>query len=124
MNDSKIEFIVFGSRQQLAKLNISHLDVNNIQVDSSDCVKYLGVLLDANLNLKRHITQKCKVASFNLYRIRSIRKYLTQEACCSLILGTVIVHLDYANGLFAGLPDVDNQTPPADTDDSGEDCTG
>ncbi len=61
-------------------------------MDFSDCVKYVGVLLDANLNLKRHITQKCKVASFNLYRLRSIRKYLTQEACASLILGTVIVH--------------------------------
>ncbi len=84
-NDSKTEFINFGSRQQLAKLNISHLDMNNIQVDSSGCIKYLGVVLHANLNLKRHIIQKCKVASFNLcrYGIRSIRKYLTQEACLS-----------------------------------------
>ena len=107
MNESKTEFIVFGSRQQLMKSTITSLNVNNVQVEVSESIKYIGVYLDKNLNFKKHITAKCKVASFNLFRIRNIRKYLTQEACTALVLGLVVVHLDYANGLFAGLPEVD-----------------
>ena len=35
-----------------------------------------------------------------------IRKYLTKEACTTLVLGLVMVmiHLNYANGLYVGLP--------------------
>ena len=107
MNDSKTEFIMFGSRQQLLKLTSTSIYVNNCQVEMSNSVKYLGVQLDMNLNLKKHITNKCKVACLNLYRIKSIRKYLNQSTCSTLMLGLVVVHLDYANGLYAGLPDID-----------------
>ena len=107
MNDSKTEFIVFGSQRQITKLNTSSIKVNDTNVEASNSVKYLGVHLDANVNLKKHVTSKCKIASLNLFRIRAIRKYLTQEACASLVLGLIVVHLDYANGLFIGLPNVD-----------------
>ena len=107
MNDSKTEYIVFGSRQQLNKLCSTTLNVNDTPIEASDCVKYLGVYLDKNLNLKQQITAKCKVACLNLFRIKNIRRYLTQEACKVLVLGLVIVHLDYANGLYVGLPKKD-----------------
>ena len=107
MNDSKTELIIYGSRQQLKNLSIGSLKVNETSVTTSDFIKYLGVYLDQNLNLKRHITTKCRVASINLYRIRNIRKYLTKDSCTVLMLGLVLVHLDYVNSLFVGLPQVD-----------------
>ena len=107
MNDSKTEYIIFGSRQQLLKLQSTSLNVNDIEVKASNSVKYFGVHLDNNLSLKKHIKAKCRVASLNLYRIRNIRRYLTQDASNALILGLVIVHLAYANGLYIGLPNVD-----------------
>ena len=70
---------------QLIKSTVTSLTVNNTEVD---------VHLDKNLNFKKHITANCKVASFNHFRIRNIRKYL-------------MVHLEYAIGLFLGLPEVD-----------------
>lgn len=106
MNDSKTEFIVFGSRHQLNKALITSLNVNSELVNASDSVKYLGAHLDRNLNLKHHVAMKCRVASQNLFRLKNIRKYLTQEACNTFVLGLVVVHLDYANGLFIGLPAV------------------
>ena len=65
MNDSNNEFITFGTRQQLHKLSTSTLDVNDTLIKASDMMKYLGVHLDKILDLKLHITTKCKVASFN-----------------------------------------------------------
>ena len=37
-------------------------------------------------------------------RLFNIRRFLTKDACHSLVLGLVISHLDYANVLFMGLP--------------------
>ena len=48
---------------------------------------------------------KCKIAMWNLYRIKHIRHCLTREACHTLVLGLVISHLDYANIIFLKLPD-------------------
>ena len=107
INDSKTEFIIYGSRQQFKNLSIDSLKVNQTSVTASDFIKYLWVYLDQNLNLKKHITAKCPVASINLYRIRNILKYLTKETCTVFMLGLVLVHLDYANSLFVGLPQVD-----------------
>ena len=43
----------------------------------------------------------------NLQHIKNIRHLLTQDATETLVLGTVMFHLDYCNGILAGLPDVE-----------------
>ena len=73
----------------------------------ADKIKYLGVLLDRQLNLKQHITSKCQIAMLNIQCIKNIRHLLTQESTEILVLRTVMSHLDYCNGILASLPDVD-----------------
>ena len=107
MNESKTEFILFGSSRQLQKCNTNTLNVNGTDVSRSDTIKYLGVNLDQELQLRSHIITKCRIASLNLFRIKSIRKHLTDESCKQVIHGLVISHLDYANALYMGLPDKD-----------------
>jgi hypothetical protein len=54
-----------------------------------------------------HSNKKCGIAMKNLLKIRQIRKYLTTDACHTLVRGLVISHLDYANSLLLGLPECD-----------------
>ena len=42
---------------------------------------------------------------WNLQRLKAIHPFLTTEACHTLVRGIVCAHLDYANAVFAGLPD-------------------
>ena len=74
-------------------------------MDKTDCIKYLGVWLDDTLSLKQHTTQKCRTAMWNLQRLKAIHPFLTIEACHTVVRGIVCAHLDYANGIFAGLPE-------------------
>ena len=46
MNDSKAEFILFGSRQELQKVSTNTPIVNSTLIKSSEHIKYLGVHLD------------------------------------------------------------------------------
>ena len=73
----------------------------------SDIIRQLGTWLDSNLNFKHHIVIKCRSAMLNLQRIKLVRQFLTEEATETLLLATVMSHLDYCNSVLADLPDVD-----------------
>ena len=60
--------------------------------------------MDQSLNFKEHVKQKAKKAMSNLVKIRPIRRYLSTEACTTLVLMLCITHLDYGNALLYGLP--------------------
>ena len=107
INTSKTEFMMIGSRKQLSKCVTNNIKVYNDVVEKSEIIRLLGIWIDSNLNLKTKITKKCQTAMLNIFRIKHIRRYLTQDACKVLVHGLVMLHLDYCNSLYYGLPDCD-----------------
>ena len=94
MNSSKTEVIIFGSRQQVSKPTTKSMCINGENTEISDCIKYLGVWADQHLTFKHHIKMKCKVAMWNLQKLKTIRLVLTTEVANTLAMGTIISHLD------------------------------
>ena len=105
LNPDKTEFMVFGYRSQLVKCTTNCVNISDSTLPRSPSVKYLGVTLDENLSLKEHILLKCRKAMTNFVMICNILKFLTKDACTTLVLGPCISHLSYANTLFYCLPD-------------------
>ena len=106
LNDSKTEFMIVGTRQQLAKVNIDQLCVGESSIVPVTSVKNLGSWFDKNMSMTTHIIKVCKAASFHLYNIRRIRKYLTSESTHCLVRATVISRIDYCNSLLFKIPAV------------------
>ena len=104
MNTSKTEFMMIGSRKKLSKCVANHIKVCNDMVVKSEIIRLLGKWIDSNLNLKTNITKKCQTSVLNIFRIKHIRRYPTQDACEVLVLGLVMSHFD---SLYYGLPDCD-----------------
>ena len=100
LNPDKTEFISFIYRSQLAKCTTNFISISDSTIPRSLSVKYLGVTLDKNLNLKEHKLLKCRKAMANFVMICNIHKFLTKDACTTLFLGFCISQLDYANALF------------------------
>ena len=107
MNGVKTELIIFAARKQLPKCGITEIIVDNCVIQRASVICYLGVWLDQHLSLKKQITTKCATAMFNIQCIKHIWNTLTQLACQILVQGLVMAHLDYANALYFGLPDID-----------------
>ena len=106
MNDSKSEFIMFGSNKMLTKCTTADMNINGTRVKKQKVIRYLGVWMDEVLSFKYHVKMKCKSAMFNLVWIKRLRPSLTVEAANILVMGLVISHLDFANSILIGVPDV------------------
>ncbi|KAK6181917.1 hypothetical protein SNE40_009694 [Patella caerulea] len=101
LNDDKTEAIFFSK----TKLSLHNsVLVGDVHIETSDYVRNLGVLLDENLKMKRHVSTICKKANFHLYRIGRIRNLLDTDTTKLLINAFVTSTLDYSNSLLYGLP--------------------
>ena len=103
LNPKKTEIMYFGSRQQLSKCVTTGLTIVSDYIEKSKFMRYLGTWLDQHMSFEHHVKIKCRTANWNLCRIGRIRKFLTLDARKSIIIATVISHLDYCNGVLFGI---------------------
>ena len=104
MNNTKTEFFLIGTKQQLAKVSVDHLKVGNSDIVPMSPVKNLEVWFDSNLSMSDHITKTCSAAFYHLYNKRRIRQYLTKECTETLIHAFITSRLDFCNSLLNGSP--------------------
>ena len=102
LNDSKTKFIIFSTRQQLAKITNINIRIGQVSVIPSDCVCNLGYFMDKLLKNAGHINTISGPLYGTLWDIRSIRGHLDTESCKTIIQGLVLSKLDYRNSLLAG----------------------
>ena len=54
INDDKTEFLLVDTKQQLAKVCITDVQVGYVKISPSSSVRNPGILFDANLNVSEH----------------------------------------------------------------------
>lgn len=106
LNANKTEVIWFGSRANLAKLNVLDCSVlvDSEPIKPSTVVRDLGVDLDAELNMKKHVAKVAAACFYHLRRLRQIRRRVGTEVTTQLVRAFVTSRLDYCNSVLAGLP--------------------
>ena len=104
LNDSKTEFIVFGSIQQRTKVVVPHLTAGEVELPPADQVRNLGLMLDTGMTMQPQITSRVKSALFHLCNIRRIRKFLDPQATKNLVHAFITSGLDMFNFTLTGLP--------------------
>jgi len=104
LNDEKTEFIIFGNGQNVKQFEQIQIKVGNHNVPISKTVRNLGIIYDQRLTMESHISSISRTCSMYLYNIGRVRKYLTKDACKTLVHAFIISRLDYGNALLYGLP--------------------
>ena len=100
LNEDKAEFLILGTKQQLAKVNNYNIKVGSANVSPVPVVRNLGSWFDSQLTMSSHISKLCFVAFYHLYNIRRKRKYLSQEVTETLVYAFIMSRIDYCNGLL------------------------
>ena len=83
-------------------LHYSALARSREVIDATDNTLY--PYLDSKLSTKKHIIKICQTAYFELKRISSIRRFLTEDATKTLVTSYILSRLDYCNCLLMGTP--------------------
>ena len=73
-NDSKTEFLIIGSLQQLSKVTMASIKVGDCEIQPLKHVRNLGTWFDNHMSMNIHIGKVCSKAFRGLYNIRQIRK--------------------------------------------------
>ena len=93
----KTEAVLFGTHQRIAVNNELNLVLGNACVKRVQHYKYLGIILDANLNFHEHVDRlHCKLSS-RLGALRRRRKHLTVDAANKVYTATILPLLDYCD---------------------------
>ena len=94
--------------QEYNHLNVRKLQSKYVKMKLRGAVTSIywvhGLMNNCQWNIILHLTVELM---FNIQRIKYIRLYLTSEACQTLVSSLVMLHLDYTNSLFYGLPECD-----------------
>ena len=104
LNFSKCEFVLYGSKTHLSKVQITSISIANHITEVSDTCRNLGVFLDSNMTMGTHIQYICKSVRYQLRNLGFIRKYLTLDATEKIVHSLISSRLDFGNALLFNLP--------------------
>ena len=105
LNDDKTECLLFVSnRTSLPNPHPTSIHIGDTDILFSLQAKNLGVALTNNLSMEKHVTNICRSAYIEIWRISNIRHYITIDATKPLLCGFVLSKLDYCISLLSGSP--------------------
>ena len=96
LNTDKTQVMWFGSRQQLAKLISSYINIAAANIAFDKSAKILGVILDSELSMRPQVNAVTRSCFYQLRQIRAIHRLLTDKATITLIVALVSSRLDYS----------------------------
>ena len=80
------------------------MTIGDDTVSPSNHIRNLEVHMDQHLSMTYHVTAVCAACNYHLYRLSSIRHYLTTEAARSAVNALVTSRLDDCNSLLHNMP--------------------
>ena len=105
LNPLKTDFIVFGTPQQLQKLQDPCFTISSdVSIKPASSVRNLGVIFDRHLTFHDHITKTSQACFFHIRDLRRIWPYLNLHTAAAIGSALVQSKLDYCNSLFLNLP--------------------
>ena len=106
LNPSITELIRFGSWANLQKIATENLalQVGEDIIQPVKTVRDLGVTLDTELSMQRHVNKVASIWCFHhIRRLKQVRHLLERDVTLKLVSAFILNRLDYCNAVLAGL---------------------
>ena len=94
LNIDKSNFVIFHPSQKKVQYPIN-LIINNKILEEKKYVKYLGIIMDCNLNWKQHIHELSKKVSRSIGILSKLRHYVPQSILIQIYYSIVFPFLIY-----------------------------
>ena len=104
LNDDKTEMIMFMSKYHLNRYRQCSINIGDSTITPAHHARKLGVQVDQHLSMVPNVTAICASCNYHLYRLSSIRRYLTVNATRTVVQALITSRLDYCNSLMVNIP--------------------
>ena len=105
LNDEKTELIIFGTHQQLKKIDHITIRIGSKNIVPAEHVRNLGFLMDKLCKNTKYINYLSSLLCHQLRNIWNIRGKLDFEAAKTVVQALILSKLDYCNSLLVGTPE-------------------
>ena len=103
LNPDKSEAIIIGTgARQRSEGPLDVIDLGDVQIQPSERVRSLGVIIDNTLSFNAHVDSVCKAANYHARALRHIRKRVTTDVALTVASTMVGARLDYRNAILYG----------------------
>ena len=103
LNESKTEFLLIGTKQQLTKVTVPKLQISSCTITPSLSVKDLGVIFDSCLSMHQHVSNIVRTCYYHLRNLASIKDCLNMHALLSAVHAFITSRLDSGNSMLSGI---------------------
>ena len=105
LNIAKTELMLIGSRQRLAT-TIGHsliVQIKGHEINRVPHTKSLGVYIDQNLSLSKHVNETAKIISSGIGALKRLRPFICEETAILLYRALIEPYFDYCCPVWDGL---------------------
>ena len=103
LNPSKTQFIWFGTRVQLAKIDKQELLRRFPGVVFHSSVVDLGVIIGKELKMDLHVGSRVRPCFYQLCQLQTIRQSLSDNATRTLIHSFIVTRVEYCKSVLSGV---------------------
>ena len=105
LNDDKTKFIIFGTHQQLMKIDHITIGIGSENIIPINHARNLGYFMDKLFKNTTHINKLSSSLCHQLKNIQNIRGKLDFEAAKTVVQALILSKLDYCNSLLVRTPE-------------------
>ena len=103
LNKVKTELLFISSKYRSRPM-VTSIKAEVETIKHQSFVRNLGVILDHDIEMDKHIDMICKTSQNHLRNIRNIRKFLDQGSAETWVQSFVTSKIDFSDALLFGLP--------------------
>ena len=100
LNVKKCEFLLIGTKKRLKSAVVEDVIIQNVPINRVTHLKYLGVVIDQHLDWAKHIECIGKKISKDIYLMKRIRPYITQQTALIFYKAVIQSRFDYCSAIW------------------------
>ena len=106
INTEKSKFIIIGNQKMIFNVNSNEINVkiNNVHLQRVENIKYLGIIIDQNLNFKQHVKYIQNKMSKKVYFLNRVSKHLSSYAKLIVYKTIIMPQIDYCASILLNIP--------------------
>ena len=110
INVDKTKFVIFHKAADLEIPNDIKLNCNGIEIERVYTFRYLGVIIDANVNFKSHLQYVKKRVNSAIGVLNTIKRFIPFDVFCIFLNAYVLSIVDYCLPIYGAQTENDLQS--------------